>query len=64
MLQAFDEIAEKIANEVLGDTSEKNNNGLLLEAYLQILRSKVLKEIERKKQKTLMGVGVENEQEN
>ena len=54
------EIAEKIANEVLGDTSEKNNNGLLLESWLQIIRSKILKHIEVLKEGEL----IENEKNN
>ena len=45
-LDDFDIFAEQIANAVFNDSSTKNNKGLLLESYLEILRSKILKKME------------------
>ena len=46
-LENLDVISKQIANAINDDFSEKNNEGLLVESYLQIIRSKILKELSK-----------------
>lgn len=59
----FEEInvfSRQLAKKIYIDYSQSNNNGLLLESWLQIIRSKILKHIEVLKEGEL----IENEKNN
>lgn len=59
----FEEInvfSRQLAKKIYVDYSQSNNNALLLESWLQIIRSKILKQIEVLKEGEL----IENEKDN
>lgn len=55
--EKIDAFAHQLALKIYVDYSQLNNNGLLLESWLQIIRSKILKHIELLKEGEL----IENE---